>query len=129
MPLYNAVLRFLHLRVATAAEDKFARIAEIIVLRSRIDEIGKTLEFALFFRYRRVSLSFMQVYSPFARASVFIWHCFNRRHCAHDVLFKILHRGMLMIINGDKEIASFVKRDESREKIDFKLILKYQYKN
>lgn len=71
----------------------------------RIDEIGKTSVFALFLRIRRISLSFMQVYSPFARASVFIRHCFNGEHCAHDVLFKMLHRGMLklMIINGDKE--------------------------
>lgn len=106
MPVYNAVLRFLHLhRVATAAEDKFATMAEIIVLHSRIDEIGKTSVPALFFRIRCISLSFMQVYSSFTRTSVFIRHCSNGQHCAHDVLFKMLHRGMLklMIINGDKE--------------------------
>lgn len=71
-----------------------------------MDEIGKISEFALFFRILPVSrYHFMQVYSPFARASVFIRHCFNGRHeRVHDVIFKMSHREMLklMINNGGK---------------------------
>lgn len=85
MPVYNAVLRFLlkrlylHLhRVAAAAEEKFVRMAEIIEPRSHNREDIRVRY--LFPSSPHISVSFMQVDSLFARASIFI-QLSSRRRC------------------------------------------------
>lgn len=117
MSVYNAVLHFLHLhRVATAAEDKFARIADIIVCR--IDEIGRISEFALFFRILpRISLSFYaSLFAVYSSSSFFFPTLFQRVR-ARDVPFKMLHREMLKsTINKGGQKKRRLLNEKNRER-------------
>jgi len=100
MPVYNAVLHFLLKRRTCIC------IALPQLQRRNLREWRRSLYHARitdetegrpFFRVRCISVSFMQVDSSFARASIFI-QLSNWRRCIRNILFKIYRIGMLKLM-------------------------------